>query len=203
MRLKSYFAGTVESAICLARQEMGDDALLVNSRKAQPEARHLGLYEVVFAASQEPAREAAPRSEPAQARKPEEAQSPAAQTVANEMAEMRRQLARMSGLVSRSLIRGGRAAPAAFNLSIEDLDQALTSQGVEDNLAGAILRNLEPSTTAAEVRAAFRKEITDRLHISAELSPWSFETAAGLGDPAASRAIVALVGPPGGGKTAI
>src|SRR5258708_33749421 len=102
MRLKSYFAGTVESAICLARQEMGDDALLVNSRKAQPEARHLGLYEVVFAASLEPAREAAP-----QARKPEEAQSPAAQTVANEMAEMRRQLARMSGLVSRSLIRGG------------------------------------------------------------------------------------------------
>ncbi len=49
MRLKSYFAGTVESAICLARQEMGEDAMLVNSRKALPEARHLGLYEVVFA----------------------------------------------------------------------------------------------------------------------------------------------------------
>ena len=51
MRLKSYFAGTVESAMCLARQEMGEDAMLVNSRKAPPEARHLGAYEVVFAAA--------------------------------------------------------------------------------------------------------------------------------------------------------
>jgi len=59
MRLKSYFAGTVESAMCLARQEMGEEAMLVNSRRSQPEARHLGAYEVVFAASQDPALEAA------------------------------------------------------------------------------------------------------------------------------------------------
>ena len=59
MRLKSYFAGTVESAICLARQELGEEAMLVSSRKALPEARHLGIYEVVFAAAQEPAVEAA------------------------------------------------------------------------------------------------------------------------------------------------
>jgi len=117
--------------------------------------------------------------------------------MADEMAEMRRQLARISGLVSRSLIRGGRTAPPGLNPSIDDLDQALESHGVEDDLAGAILRNLEPSGTAAEVRQTFRKEITDRLRISAELSPWSFETAAGP----ASRAIVALVGPPGVGKT--
>ena len=32
-----------------ARQELGPDAMLVNSRKAPPEARHLGEYEVVFA----------------------------------------------------------------------------------------------------------------------------------------------------------
>ena len=120
MRLKSYFAGTVESAICLARQEMGEDAMLVNSRKALPEARHLGLYEVVFASAQEPAREAAaPRAEPAPPRKPDEAQSPAAQTMADEMAEMRRQLARISGLVARSLVRGGRAMPASRNPSAD------------------------------------------------------------------------------------
>src|SRR5437879_13225937 len=104
MRLKSYFAGTVESAICLARQEMGEDAMLVNSRKALPEARHLGLYEVVFASAQEPA---PPRAEPAPPRKPDEAQSPAPQTVAQEMAEMRQQLARISGRVSRRLTSAG------------------------------------------------------------------------------------------------
>src|SRR5260370_22532645 len=195
MRLKSYFAGTVESAICLARQEMGEDAMLVNSRKAPVEARHLGLYEVVFAAAQEPAREAAAaRAEAAPPIKPNEAPSPAAQSIADEMAEMRRQLARISGLVSRSLIRGGRAAPAAPNPSIDDLDQALESHGVDNDLAGAILRNLEPSGTTAAVRQAFRKELTDRLRVSAELSPWSVETA-GPG-AAASRALLALVGPP-------
>ena len=31
-----------------ARQEMGPEAMLVNSRKAPPEVRHLGEYEVVF-----------------------------------------------------------------------------------------------------------------------------------------------------------
>ena len=64
MRLKSYFAGTVESAICLARQEMGGDAMLVNSRRTLPEARHLGAYEVVFAAAQDPVHQAAAAAPP-------------------------------------------------------------------------------------------------------------------------------------------
>ena len=49
MRMKSYFAPTVEAAMEQARQEMGPEALLVNSRKAPPEAQELGEYEVVFA----------------------------------------------------------------------------------------------------------------------------------------------------------
>jgi len=48
VRLKSYFSGTVEAAIQLARQELGAEALLVNARPATPENRYLGAYEVVF-----------------------------------------------------------------------------------------------------------------------------------------------------------
>jgi hypothetical protein len=48
MKLKSYFSGTVEAAMELARKELGDDAFLVNARPAAPEARYLGDYEVVF-----------------------------------------------------------------------------------------------------------------------------------------------------------
>ncbi|MEZ5401119.1 MAG: hypothetical protein R2729_15715 [Bryobacteraceae bacterium] len=55
MRLKSYFADTVESALALAAQEMGEDAMLVYSRDAPAEARALGRYEVVFAATPGPA----------------------------------------------------------------------------------------------------------------------------------------------------
>jgi flagellar biosynthesis GTPase FlhF len=49
MKIKSYFARTVEGAMATARQELGSDAMLVNSRKTSIETRHLGEYEVVFA----------------------------------------------------------------------------------------------------------------------------------------------------------
>ena len=94
MRLKSYFAGTVESAISLARQEMGEDAMLVSSRKTLPESRRLGLYEVVFATSQEPVVEPPARADPPKIDQP----SPA---LALEMEEMRRQIAKVTAQVSR------------------------------------------------------------------------------------------------------
>lgn len=48
MRIKSYYSGTVEAALALARRELGDDALLLQARPAPPEAKHLGAHEVVF-----------------------------------------------------------------------------------------------------------------------------------------------------------
>lgn len=48
MKLKSYFSGTVEAAMELARKELGDEALLVNARPATPETRSLGAFEIVF-----------------------------------------------------------------------------------------------------------------------------------------------------------
>ena len=49
MRIKSYFAPSVQSAIATARKEFGDDVTLVTSHTAALESRHLGDYEVVFA----------------------------------------------------------------------------------------------------------------------------------------------------------
>jgi len=48
MRIKSYFASSVEQAIQEARQELGPDAMLITSRRSAPEARALGAFEVVF-----------------------------------------------------------------------------------------------------------------------------------------------------------
>jgi flagellar biosynthesis protein FlhF len=48
MRIKSYFSATVEAAVSKARQELGDDALLLNARPSPDDALHLGAYEVVF-----------------------------------------------------------------------------------------------------------------------------------------------------------
>jgi flagellar biosynthesis protein FlhF len=200
MRLKSYFAGTVESAICLARQEMGGDAMLVNSRRTLPEARHLGAYEVVFAAAQDSAHQAAAAAMHAQT---EEPAKPQASTLASEMAEMRRQLTKMSSVVSRSAVRNGLRSTSASNPALDGLDQAMAANDVDGDLACSILRSLESlgvAASAAEVGQAFRKDIQNRLTVSAELSPWSFETAPGPGATPA-RTIAALVGPPGVGKT--
>jgi len=60
MRIKSYFAASVQSAIGLARREFGDDVTLVTSHASALEARHLGEYEVVFAVD-----EAVPSESPA------------------------------------------------------------------------------------------------------------------------------------------
>jgi flagellar biosynthesis protein FlhF len=197
MRLKSYFAGTVESAICLARQEMGEEAMLVSSRKTPPEARHMGVYEVVFAA----AHDAKPEAVAPSRRTEEPASGAAPPNLASEMAEMRRQVAKMSTLVSRSAVRNGLRASTATHPALDDLDQLLSANEVEGDLACSILRAMEMLGHAAapgDVLRAFRKDIQGRFKVSAELSPCSYETSAGLG-PAPH--IVALVGPPGAGKT--
>lgn len=49
MRLKTYFTTTVNEAIGRARQELGPDALLVHSKRTVGENQSLGAYEVVFA----------------------------------------------------------------------------------------------------------------------------------------------------------
>lgn len=49
MRIKSYFAPSVQAAIALARKEFGNAVTLVTSHIAAHENRALGEYEVVFA----------------------------------------------------------------------------------------------------------------------------------------------------------
>jgi flagellar biosynthesis GTPase FlhF len=103
MRLKSYFSGTVEAAMALARKEMGDDAMLIHSRPAQPEARHLGAYEVVFgtygASGSSPDQEnaAEPREErpgPVAVAKRVEPSSPE-DALAQQVGQLRREMERM------------------------------------------------------------------------------------------------------------
>src|SRR5438876_1087451 len=95
MRIKSYFARTVEDAIALAGRELGPEAMLLNSRLAPPESHHLGEYEVVFAA-ETPASEEPPE--------PETAARPAGDALLREMAELRNELDGMRRSISRSML---------------------------------------------------------------------------------------------------
>lgn len=48
MRIKSYFSGTVEAAISLARRELGEEAVLISSRPSPSQGPPFEMYEVVF-----------------------------------------------------------------------------------------------------------------------------------------------------------
>src|SRR5438270_10241782 len=52
MKIKSFFSSSVEQAIRDARAELGEEAMLITSRPASSDARHLGAYEVVFGTTQ-------------------------------------------------------------------------------------------------------------------------------------------------------
>src|SRR5687768_9917536 len=98
MKVKSYYADSIQSAMASASQEMGPDAILITSRRTNNETRGLGEYEVVFGLMSE--------SEQARLQAPTEAQSqrpqaePADPTsgmdaIRRELEAMRRTLATM------------------------------------------------------------------------------------------------------------
>jgi flagellar biosynthesis protein FlhF len=92
----------------------------------------------------------------------------------------------MTAQVSRSSARRQRVSA---HPALHDLEEALAEQEVSGDLACAVMLNLESlaaNATAAEAQLALRKELLERVNVAADL-------------PASS--VVALVGPPGVGKT--
>src|ERR1051325_212160 len=151
MRIKSYFANTVADAVRAARRGMGDDALLVETRKAPPESRHLGSYEVVFGGTApEPAVPAAELAQPATG-----PLAPAEMSrLYTEMAQMRRQL---EGI--RLAMRCGLTAPRWM-------------------LPSSALAGTFSTLLAADIAGDMAQAIVDRLH--AQMNPAQLEDPAAM-----------------------
>lgn len=95
MKLKSFFADSIEEAIGLARREMGPEAMLVHSKRSSAESRRLGAYEVVCASDAEPALAPSEPSEPPHAA--------ALDNLVREVSDVKQQMERLA----RSLARCG------------------------------------------------------------------------------------------------
>jgi len=185
MRIKSYFARTVESAMEMARQELGAEAMLVNSRRALPEARHLGDYEVVFASdfpenSQEEPDQPAPAS-------PHAEPALTGERFSLEVALLKRELEQMRRVLTRSALAPPQWAGASAGLS--DAYLTLTANDVNPELASEILECAR-SRSDVSFESALVEEIARRFTVQPCLEH------AGSGPN-----VVALVGPPGSGKT--
>jgi flagellar biosynthesis protein FlhF len=197
MRIKSYFAESVEEAMDKARVELGPEAMLMNSKSTDPELRHLGRYEVVFglafadvgseAGSSSP--QAAPALPPAPNGKPD--------TLALEIADLRRQIETVRRSMSRQSFHMRWTAPGAAP-ELAELYLRLLNADFSEECAHELLQAVEARVSGGGDRTLTHETLKDA--IAAELNS-RFETAPGLGVPGADRRVTALVGPPGSGKT--
>jgi flagellar biosynthesis protein FlhF len=194
MRLKSYFSATVEGAMAMARQELGDEAMLIDSRPASGEARHLGDYEVIFATELPPGGEAASHSPEALDRR-----------LSLEIAEMKKELEGMRSALRRSAWGpptnasvSHRFADAYAVLAASEVAPELAREIVEAaeaRLAAPVLPASHPNRAqAGTAEAVFARAVAQEIESRLKCEPQ-------LGRSETTPRIVALVGPPGVGKT--
>ncbi|MFB3776040.1 MAG: hypothetical protein ACE141_00480 [Bryobacteraceae bacterium] len=217
MKLKSFFAGSVEAALGLAREELGADAILVNSRKTPPEAKHLGEYEVVAAFVPAEAAAATATAERARAASGvvtvrSTVAGSSDERLRREVADLRRQMERvrkavwLSGFHRAPAPPAGCAAADILALLLEsDLDAALAQEiaaCVEARMTGDPLLKAENGPAAAGNRPACLGEEPGKLreNLTAELER-RFSVDASLGCDGDGARIAAVIGPPGAGKT--
>jgi flagellar biosynthesis protein FlhF len=195
-----------------ASQELGPDAMLVNSRKAPIESRHLGEYEVVFA-TMNPVAEAsavlagqqeAPRTEP------QPHTGAPADRLSGEIAELKKELEGMRRVLNRSAlapslwvgvapdVSDAYAMLTASEVSPEVAREIVQAAGVRAAGPRASLRLAPHSSGLRQAQpadgAAFQRALVEEMQSRFQVAPT-------LGVGAAHPKIVALVGPPGSGKT--
>ena len=143
MKLKSYFSGTVEAAMELARKELGDDALLVNARPAAPEARYLGDYEVVFGLG-----DASGKRGEAYPREPSNKDR-----LADEISSLKREFERIIQCVSSPGVSVSNAGAQQIDLPQPNASQRLLEQELDAELVNAI-------TAGARLESLFNTDPT-------------------------------------------
>lgn len=175
LQRKSYFGESIEAALERGARELGLDAMLLESRETPPEFRHLGEFEVVFGI---------------------EAAAPAPAGMETQLTELRAQIDRLYAALAnrRQPLRLWHPSPLASAMA------ALTDAGVSDDLAEEVLQQI-PGVHALRGAVAPDSPALPKLDQAirgglAAMIPVDSSTLSKNG-----RRVIALVGPPGAGKT--
>lgn len=164
-----------------ARRELGDDALLVNARPSTPETRSLGAFEVVFGV--------------ADGAKEPGAGAAKAPPVADELTQS-------VALYNGGPQDGGRSAQEKLLQEVADVKRQLERLG-QSLRQPRLLAAAGPQESALYTRLLEAELETALAQQAAQGTPIEdlFEVDATLGRPGRDRSVVALIGPPGAGKT--
>jgi flagellar biosynthesis protein FlhF len=178
MKIKSFFAASVEHAIQEARQELGPDAMLITSRRSSPEARNLGAYEVVFGLQSSSAR---PR-----------AAAPTAD-LSSELQNLRVQLQEI-----KSTLQGPRSAEQATSDAEE-----LFSQLVSLDLSRTVARDVVAAAVGLRDQLSGEQSspVLSLQAYAAELVSKRLRFAPNLQETKEAGKVIVFIGPPGAGKT--
>jgi flagellar biosynthesis protein FlhF len=198
LQMKTYFSTTVEAAVELALRELGSEAMLVNSRPASEDVRHLGRYEVIFATGGPTANPRAQTRvvEPflpqkTSVRKPPPS-TPAGDTHL-QLEDIRLQLTTI-----RQSLWSSRPESEATPSDASLLRRALEANGIESSLSRELVHTVVRENRAPISRDRFRAAWRIEMERRFEADP-GLET--GQQRDVSSRSVVALVGPPGRSKS--
>ncbi len=216
MKIKSYFAKTVDEAIAKARVELGSDALLLNTRKVADTGAGAG-YEVVMGVSgpppaAAPARTAAKPSTP-KTTAPRETVATPASGMGAELEKLRAQMDELQSVLMRSARNSWTAqrlvpetAQVYEQLIAADVDPVL-SKDIADRLEAAMATDAfflytGPEAQGAQNRWKALKSDPERIEkfLRAELES-RVALRPRLGVNGAKSVVAAVVGPTGSGKT--
>jgi flagellar biosynthesis protein FlhF len=180
MKIKSYFADSVEQAIQEARQELGTEAMLITSRRSSPETRSLGAYEVVFGLTAPSGRQR-PAGRPAD--------------LSSELQNLRTQLQEI-----KSTLQGARGSDAQSS-EADELFEELVSNDLARNIAQEIVSSavrlrdqLSAGQPASHPLQAYAAELVSK---KLRFAP-PFHNNPAASEPAP---MVIFTGPAGAGKT--
>lgn len=177
-----FFAATVETAVASARRELGGEALLIDVQPAPSEGGGPGGYQVLFETSCDRGGNDV---------REEAAIEPRSLTEAGAgLGDVKAELARLSSLVA-CLASAGTGCPGRPELT--RMAAMLQSYDLPAEWAQPILSRAALRLGSEDRGSAIRRIVAEELRMGV-----SFDVGV---DPGNGRRVVALVGPPGAGKT--
>lgn len=204
MKLKSYFADSMQAAMDKARTELGPDAMLISSRQTDAELRDIGAYEVVFGVS--PAETSNVVAMPSPGETMRKSSPAASEIVLRELAELKQQVASFRHSVTRShMVRGNQPLSPELSAILDQLTGAGFSADLAQELTNAVALHGSPQTVGDSHRMIrghrdlFARDLLQAV-LDEEIRA-RFKTAPSLGADGETAPAVMLVGPPGAGKT--
>jgi flagellar biosynthesis protein FlhF len=180
-RIKTYIAESVPQAMTLARREMGDDAILIQTQRREtidPAKRFEVTFGIVPGAAPQPAKAAA---KPAIT---EPLADPGMETeVARELGSLRRELISLQIMLRQSSF--GKSNGPQNNDAAYEAYAVLLGNDIDEELASELIRLIEPNSKSPA--DAVRAQLATQIHTDSTV--------------AQDGKAVVLMGPPASGKT--